>query len=543
MEKMIARHLYTISTSRLLVLASLLLVATHNIAFFSHVLEVYPLSPKNIGFVASLAPFLGSIIILLLMPFSSRYTIKPTLVLAFLLSSLAAYFMDSYNVIIDDGMIENIVGTDIDEGADLFSLKLLGYFLLLGVLPAYLVIKARINYAPLRKELLARIATTLVAIVVLAVVVLSFSKFYASFFREHKPLRYYANPVFYIYSAGKYIKNIAMAGPREVQAIGSDARIPITDKDRELIILVIGETARADRFSLNGYNRKTNPLLEKEDVISFSNVLACGTSTAESLPCMFSVLNKNDYSIANATERENLLDVLKHAGVNVLWRDNNSSSKGVADRVAYESYKHADKNTICNPECRDEGMLVGLQDYINKNVSGDIFIVLHQMGNHGPAYYKRYPESFEKFKPVCATNQLEDCSVEEINNAYDNAILYTDDFLKKVIDFLKTNNNGFETAMLYVSDHGESLGENGLYLHGMPYLIAPDAQTHVPAILWVGDSYDEIDMSRVRERQDEQFSHDNLFHTILGLMEIQSTAYDKNLDIIPRTTASIARVP
>ncbi|WP_126456763.1 phosphoethanolamine transferase [Sulfuriflexus mobilis] len=540
---MISRNIYNISTNKLLVLASLMLVAIYNISFFSHVVEVYPLNTKNIGFVASLAPFLGSIIILLLMPFSSRYTIKPALVLVFLLSSLAAYFMDSYNVIIDDGMIENIVGTDIDESADLLSLKLLGYFLLLGVLPAYLVIKARINYAPLKKELLARIVTTLVAIVVLVVVVLSFSKFYASFFREHKPLRYYANPVFYVYSAGKYIKNTVMAGPHELQAVGRDARIPLTDKDRELIILVIGETVRADRFSLNGYNRKTNPLLEKEDVISFSNVLACGTSTAESVPCMFSVLNKNDYSIAKAVERENLLDVLKHAGVNILWRDNNSSSKGVADRVTYESYKHADKNTICNPECRDEGMLVGLQDYINKNTSGDIFIVLHQMGNHGPAYYKRYPKSFEKFKPVCATNQLEDCSVEEINNAYDNAILYTDDFLKKVIDLLKTNNHGFETAMLYVSDHGESLGENGIYLHGMPYLFAPGAQIHVPAILWVGDSYDEIDMSRVRERQNEQFSHDNLFHTILGLMEIQSTAYDKNLDIVPRTATSTARVP
>jgi lipid A ethanolaminephosphotransferase len=248
------------------------------------------------------------------------------------------------------------------------------------------------------------------------------------------------------------------------------------------------------------------------------------------------MLDKDDYSIAKAAELENLLDVLSHAGVNVLWRDNNSSSKGVADRVAYESFKHAGSNTICDPECRDEGMLVGLQAYIDKHKSGNILIVLHQMGNHGPAYYKRYPETFKKFTPVCATNQLEDCSVAEINNAYDNAILYTDYFLKKVIDLLKANNQAFETTMLYASDHGESLGENGLYLHGMPYLFAPQAQTHVPALFWVGDGNEGIDKARLRRIQHERFSHDNLFHTVLGVMGVQTTVYDESMDITRYTT-------
>lgn len=525
-----------ISSSKLVVIAALALVAIYNVSFFSHVAGVYPLILKNIGFVTSLAPFLAGIIILLLIPFSSRHIIKPVLMLVFLASSLAAYFMDSYNIIIDDGMIENIAGTDINESADLLSIKLLVYFLLLGVFPAYLILRSKITYGTMRKEIQSRLITVLVTIAVLVVVILSFSKCYASFFHEHKPLRYYANPVFYIYSAGKYIKNTAKAGPVELRAIGRDAHKSANDTDRKLVILVAGETARADRFSLNGYDRKTNPLLEKEEVVSFSNLYACGTSTAESLPCMFSILNKDDYSIAKAAERENLLDVLSHAGVNVLWRDNNSSSKGVAERVPYESFKNTDKNTVCDIECRDEGMLVGLQEYIDKNKSGDIFIVLHQMGNHGPAYYKRYPKGFEKFTPVCATNQLEDCSVEEINNAYDNAILYTDYFLKKVIDLLKTNTANFETAMFYVSDHGESLGGNGIYLHGMPYLIAPEAQTHVPAILWLGDNDDGVDKAKLLAIQHEPFSHDNLFSTMLGLMQIQSTVYDKNMDIL-RTTA------
>ncbi len=188
-------------------------------------------------------------------------------------------------------------------------------------------------------------------------------------------------------------------------------------------------------------------------------------------------------------------------------------------------------NPVCDVECRDEGMLVGLQDYIDKTNQGDILIVLHQMGNHGPAYYKRYPMEFEKFTPVCKTNQLEECSVEQIENAYANAVLYTDYFLSRVIDLLKRNSNAFETAMVYMGDHGESLGENGLYLHGLPYFMAPDSQKHVPAVMWFGKSF-KIDREALRAKAEGTFSHDNLFHTVLGLMEVETSVYDKRLDIL-----------
>jgi lipid A ethanolaminephosphotransferase len=198
--------------------------------------------------------------------------------------------------------------------------------------------------------------------------------------------------------------------------------------------------------------------------------------------------------------------------------------------VPYEDYQTPKKNTVCDIECRDEGMLVGLQDYIDSKKTGDILIVLHQMGNHGPAYYKRYPESFERFTPVCKTNQLEKCTSEEINNAYDNAILYTDYFLSKVITLLKQN-RGFETAMFYISDHGESLGENNLYLHGLPYFMAPETQTHIPAVMWFGDGF-KIDKKLLKEKAKGEYSQNNLFHTLLGFMEVKTEVYDKNLDII-----------
>ena len=294
----------------------------------------------------------------------------------------------------------------------------------------------------------------------------------------------------------------------------------------------MGETARADRFSLNGYSKETNPQLKKENIVNFTNFWSCGTSTATSVPCMFSKFTASEYNKEKIHSTGNVLDVLNHAGVNVLWLDNNSDSKGVAERVQYQSYKSPDINTICDPECRDVGMLVDIQTYINEHPQGDIMIVLHQMGNHGPAYYKRYPPAFEKFKPACKTNQLEDCSKEELDNAYDNAILYTDFFLSKVIALLKQNSSGFESAMFYVSDHGESLGENGLYLHGLPNIIAPDTQRHVPAIFWIDDNYNEIDTKQLKNKQNIQFSHDNVFHTILGFMEVESSVYDKTLDIL-----------
>jgi len=158
--------------------------------------------------------------------------------------------------------------------------------------------------------------------------------------------------------------------------------------------------------------------------------------------------------------------------------------------------------------------------------------VLHQMGNHGPAYYKRYPKQFEQFTPACKTNQLEECSIEEINNAYDNAIRYTDYFLASTIKLLKKYDNKFETSMVYISDHGESLGEKGIYLHGMPDFMAPDEQKNVGAIFWFGQHVDAKTRNTFSAKQSQMFSHDNIFHTLLGMFEIRTQAYDRELDMV-----------
>jgi lipid A ethanolaminephosphotransferase len=251
---------------------------------------------------------------------------------------------------------------------------------------------------------------------------------------------------------------------------------------------------------------------------------------------MFSIYPREECSEQKAVATENLLDVLQHAGVHVLWRDNNSDSKGVALRVPYQDFRQPATNPVCDTECRDEGMLVGLQEFIDAQQEVDIVIVLHQMGNHGPAYSKRYPFEFERFTPICATNQLNACTQEEVINAYDNAILYTDAFLAKVITLLKKNDPRFETAMIYIGDHGESLGEYGVYLHGLPYAMAPDSQKHVPSIFWFGDNF-RVNKQALRVKAAERLSHDNLFHTVLGLLEIETTVYNPNLDVTKEAMA------
>lgn len=525
-----------ITNSKLIVITSIFFLAFGNITFFANVLGVYAADMENALFLLSLVVVFVCINVVLLSLVCFRHTIKPVLIALLLISSQSAYFMDTYHVVIDSSMLDNIIKTDVNEAADLISIKQMIYLLLLGLAPALLIYRLDIRASNSRFPAVENLKLLALSLAVLIITLLVFGNYYASFFREHKQLRFYSNPSYYLYSAGKYIKSISRGETVQLQPVGQDARVPASDQHRELVILVVGETARADHFSLNGYDKKTNPHLEEKGVISFTDVWACGTSTALSVPCMFSIYSQGDYSDEKAQSTENVLDVLKHSGVNVLWLDNNSDSKGVATRVPYESYKNPDKNPVCDTECRDEGMLVNLQAYIDNHPDGDIFVVLHQMGNHGPAYYKRYPKRFEKFTPVCKTNQLEQCRTEEISNAYDNAILYTDYFLSQTIELLAGNSaaNNFEAAMIYVSDHGESLGENNLYLHGLPYMFAPDTQKHVPLVMWFSESMvkDEVDVELIKSKVNAHYTHDNVFHTILGLLEIDTSVYDRGLDMI-----------
>lgn len=526
---------FTVSSTRLIVSIALFWIAFANFSFFSALLNDYPPNRENIAFLITLAFGFTAVLITILSLVCFPRTSKPILIVLLIASSMAAYFMDTYHIVIDHAMIRNAIETDTHEAGDLISLKMIGYLLFLGMLPAIGLWRTTIVYKPFYRELVSRVKLIGLLTTVLLVSLYLQSAATASFFREHKSIRLYSNPANYIYALGRevqYQRNSMIARNNTLTSVGEDAKILNKGSHRKLVMMVVGETARADRFSLNGYTLKTNPLLEKLDVISFSNVTSCATSTAISVPCMFSIEGEASFDAASASLKENVLDILKRVGAHVLWRDNNSSSKGVADRVTYQDYRSASANTVCDVECRDEGMLVGLQAYIDGQEKGDIVIVLHQMGNHGPAYYKRYPKEFEIFKPTCQTNELAACSSAEINNAYDNAILYTDYFLDKVVELLKKNEEKFDVSMLYASDHGESLGENNIYLHGLPNFIAPRTQRHVPMIMWVGKDRDGSNrIANIGAKKDQPLSHDTISHTLLGLLEVETRVYNEQLDL------------
>jgi len=512
----------------LIVLSALFLTATANLKFFLEVIAVYPPEEGHLGFVVSLSVLLTAVFALLMAMFSLLVPTRLVVSFFILLAAITGYYSDQFGVVIDNVMLENVIQTDAAEVRDLINGKLVIRLLLLGAVATMLVWRLPLEKTSAPQKLMQSLITGLGSMAVIVACLLSFSGHYASFFREHKPLRYNINPLMAIYSSSKYVAaRYKTQAPTSMIAIAGDAEIEADDDGNELIILVVGETARSDRFSLNGYQRKTNPLLEQESrLISYNHISSCGTSTAISVPCMFAKNGRSDFEVNSAKFQENALDILARAGVSVLWRDNNSSSKGVADRVHYENFRDPKINPLCDTECRDPGMLDGLQAYIDQQ-PGDILIVLHQMGNHGPAYYKRYPAEFEKFTPACKSNELSSCSTDEISNAYDNAILYTDYFLSKVIALLKENTPKYETAMLYVSDHGESLGEHGLYLHGAPYFIAPDEQTNVPVLLWLGESAD-IDLQKAVAQKASKNSHDAVFNSLLSAFEVESTDIDKS---------------
>lgn len=526
-------------SSALLILAVAVFVAMFsNAAFFANVVGVYGVSAKSAPFIASLFCFITSIFVLILSAVCHRALVKPMLMAFLLLASAIAYFANSYGTVFDYRMIGNVLETNTGEARDLLNISLLLYVLLLGVLPSVVVYFVPLRRPGWKAETMSRLKLAGGAAAMIALIQVGFGGNYAALVREHSNVLAKVNPSYALFSAAKLaVRSVPAATPRARVVVGPDAKLPPADHSRELVIMVVGETARADHWSLNGYSRITNPMLAREDVINFPNFWACGTSTSVSVPCMFSRLGRAGLKGDAGKGEENALDVLARAGVSILWRDNNSDSKGVALRVPYENFRSPDVNPVCHEvECRDEGMLHGLQQFIDAQ-KGDILIVLHQMGNHGPAYYKRYPKAFERFTPVCRTNDLGSCTSEEIHNAYDNAILYTDYFLSKVIELLKQNDDRFETAMFYVSDHGESLGEFGVYLHGMPYGIAPAAQKHVPAVAWIGKHMrHDIKLDGMEERRQRQWSHDNVFSTLLGLFEIETAAYDPNKDLFEHTT-------
>lgn len=488
------------------------------------------------GFAAALFVALTAFYIAITALLSSRFTVRPLLAVILLVTACASYYMGRYAVYMDRPMLANVFATNLKEARELLGLGMVVHVLVFGVLPAALLWWPRLKLRPLARALAVRagwVATS--GALGVGSLLLVFADF-ASLMRNNQEMRYLITPGNIVASVSANLWSRAKRPDQARIVVGADARIAGPARARpQLFVLVVGETARSQNFSLNGYGRPTNPELARRNVISFPDAVACGTSTEVSLPCMFSSFGRSNYDEDKVLAHESVLHVLARAGVKVLWRDNQSGCKGVCAGRPVEQLDRAGVPALCSgDQCLDEVLLSGMEKVL-RDRRGNLLVVMHQLGSHGPAYFKRYPPAFRRFQPDCQSEDLRLCSGAEITNAYDNSLLYTDFFLGKVIDFLQRAQTTHDTAMLYVSDHGESLGEGGLYLHGMPYAIAPNEQTRVPFVLWMSPRFRSalgVDEQCLRERaRPEAASHEQLFHSLLGIFGVQTSAYERRFDL------------
>jgi lipid A ethanolaminephosphotransferase len=451
-----------------------------------------------------------------------------------ILSSLANYFIFNFGIFIDSDMMRNVFETNRREALEYVNPRGLLWFFVTGVVPIILIWRTKINFQSCPKEIKTRIFGILICLIFLAIIAASLYKEYVVFGRNNRMITRLINPTNYIYGTIRYFQRKSQSN-RLIMPLDTDVRrLPKKSDLITVLVLVIGETSRSMNFSLNGYVKPTNPELSQKEVISFKDVTACGTSTAVSLPCMFSSLPRAKFNLEEAVWTENILDLMKKSGLEVIWLENDNGCKKVCDRLVIRDMVEENNPVFCDGTyCLDEVMIDPLAEILSQ-VQKDTVVVLHVIGSHGQSYYKRYPREFNIFEPICGTSNIQNCSREQIVNTYDNTIAYTDYLLSRIIENLEKYPK-FKAGMLYVSDHGESLGENGLYLHGLPFIFAPEEQKIVPLILWMSElmkNENRINSLCLRLLSEESFSHDHIFHTLAGLTELDTKTYKQDLDFI-----------
>lgn len=489
--------------------------------------------PGQLGLQISLFLLVFLLNLLLMFIFAHGILLKPVVLLLFFAGSLSLYFNQSFGVLIDKDMLQNALETDPAEARGLLSTALILHVLQWMLLPLLLMM-VRVQRIAKRRYVQQMLVALLAVVLTLSAVGATRYAELASFFRNFRSMKHLALPVSPVIAGFSLLgKSVKAQTQPPFQQLATDARRSESTGQPKLLVLVLGETARADHFQLNGYPRPTNPLLSQLPVVSFTQVSACGTATAHSVPCMFSALNRDNYDEAIAKNSSNVLDILQATGVDTSWLDNNSGCKGVCDRVPSEFLFQQPDKRCSNGQCLDDVLLDGLARALKRQTNGDRIIVLHQLGSHGPEYYKRSAGQDKKFLPECQDKQIQLCERSEVVNAYDNSIVATDRLLAKVIAQLQQQQH-YNAAMFYLSDHGESLGENGVYLHGLPYFMAPAAQTQVPMLWWMSSGYaavTRLDANCLAASRNSQYSHDHLFHSLLGAFSVQTSLYQPALDL------------
>ena len=467
-----------------------------------------------------------------------RWMQKPVLAAFVMIGAVTSFYQDRLGITIDREMIQNAMVTTAAESRHLITLPFVMHVVLYGVLPALVIAWVRVRRRPVKWAALVWAGTALGSFALFAALLFSDAKLYMGTLRENKEILAAQQPMAPLSGAARYAKMMLRSTKIVLAAYGRDA-VPgpmLTAADKPVLLVIwAGETTRAQDWGMNGYARDTSPELRKRGVVNFSDVTSCGTATAVSLPCSFSHLTRAEYSYDAGLSYENLLDVLRTAGFKVEWWDNNTGHKDIAaraDATGFMIEDHPLPEACDRGECTDLVYLNFLRDKA-ATITQDTVLVFHMIGSHGPSYFLRYPEGFDGFSPACARAELTECSAEELANAYDNTILYSDWVMAQSVDILNAQDRVIP-AMFYVSDHGESLGEKGLYLHGAPWFMAPEEQIKVPMVIWMADRFQTalgVTSACLTARAGDVLSHDNIYSTVLGLMDVATETRVADLDL------------
>ena len=518
------------TTATMVVVASVIIAVVFNFPFISNVYEfVHPNTLKEWLFIFSIPVLLTCINIIFFTLVGAIFIPRLLVATMLLISAFLFYAMLIYGVIFDSTMIQNVIETDSGEALSYVNPSLIVFTIFLAILPIFIVFRQHVRGVFITR-LSSLFLPNVIALIAIAVIGAVLYKDYAAVGRNHKALVKHIVPYAFYDATYKYVKTNYLLPPLPFSVLDPQ---PVIEQSSVIhpktLVVVVGETARADKFGSNGYPRDTTPNIQSLGALSFSNVSSCGTATAVSVPCMFSRLARTEYDSRTASSQDNVLDIIHRAGVNVSWIDNNSSCKGVCRRIDTIGFDPKRDPSLCDGDfCYDQVLLNLLSASLKNATNQNRVIVLHMIGSHGPTYYRRYPATFKKFTPDCPRSDIQNCDEEQLLNTYDNTIAYTDYILGQTIQLLDTIPN---SAMLYISDHGESLGEKGLYLHGFPYNFAPDEQTHVPMVYWDRQFTNLAYKTCLQQKLSTPMSQDNLYDTLLGLSRVKSTTYRPQLDV------------
>jgi lipid A ethanolaminephosphotransferase len=506
--------------SNYILLTSFLSTILFNLVLWIYVIKNIELSTfSGVAIIASVFAivFIFTFTFSSLLALISLQLLKIFVAITTVINAIAIYYMMTYQVVLDRTMMGNIFNTRYSESVELLSINLLFAAIIAGLLPAWILIRPKV-------EQLDRIRVLKNALVGL---IASFTFLYvnaASWLWIDKHASVLGGKILpwsYIINSARHYASINKSTEGQLALPNGE----LFNDEKTIFVLVIGETARADNFSLYGYPKPTNPkLAQQQNLLVLSNTKSCTTYTTGSLACMLAPTEKH-------VNYEALPTYLNRHGIEVEWRTNNWGEP------ALEVSRYIEANEL-RSDCTGDGchldeiLLTNISQAIESSDKQNIFLVLHTKGSHGPSYYKRYTQEFNQFTPVCRDEEISKCSSESLINAYDNTILYTDHFLVSIIEKLQSVKDT-STAMMYISDHGESLGEHGLYLHGTPYTFAPDYQKNIPFLIWASDEFlkqKQLDLSKLK--QASTHSQFNVFHTILGAFDIDSPVYKVELDVL-----------